>query len=153
VAIHKTHHNDSCIGYWPEDAAKASAAIAALRDGAVQRVEAMHANKYGTACSVVEAEGFIEGVLGCPPSTHKSDGLPGSTVSAAETILTTTARALRCAASWLSNDGDRATVNEVAQSVETAEATDESLGDICPVCQEVLCDDDCPLEPVRREFN
>jgi hypothetical protein len=27
------------------------------------------------------------------------------------------------------------------------------LGDLCPVCEEVLCDDDCPLEPVRREFN
>jgi hypothetical protein len=87
-----------------------------------------------------------------PPSAYTSEGSPESTL-AAENILSTTARALRCAASWLSNDKDRATVNEVAHSVETAEPTDESLGDVCPVCEEVLCDDDCPLEPVRREFN
>ena len=44
-------------------------------------------------------------------------------------------------------------MNDVARSVETAQPTDESLGDVCPVCEEVLCDDDCPLEPLRREFN
>ena len=65
----------------------------------------------------------------------------------------TSVGALRHAASWLSNDEDRQTVNDVAAAVEAAEPTDESLGDLCPVCEEVLCDEDCPLEPVRAPFN
>ena len=56
--------------------------------------------------------------------------------------VTIVAATLRIAAEWFSGD-DRDTMREVADQTERA------WDDICPVCEEVDCDDDCPLENLR----
>ncbi|MCX5598425.1 hypothetical protein OOK29_09770 [Streptomyces phaeochromogenes] len=56
--------------------------------------------------------------------------------------VTVVAATLRTAAEWFSGD-DRDTMREVADQTERA------WDDICPVCEEVDCDDDCPLEDLR----
>lgn len=57
-------------------------------------------------------------------------------------VVTTVAATLRTAAEWFSGD-DRDTLRQVADQAERA------WDDICPVCEEVDCDDDCPLEGLR----
>lgn len=57
--------------------------------------------------------------------------------------VVTTAAALRTAAEWFSGD-DRDTMRGVADDTERAWD-----GACCPVCEEVTCDEGCPLEHVR----
>ncbi|MDQ0809835.1 hypothetical protein QFZ63_001549 [Streptomyces sp. B3I7] len=52
------------------------------------------------------------------------------------------AATLRTAAEWFSGD-DRDTMREVADQ------TEQTWDDICPVCEEVDCDQGCPLEDLR----
>lgn len=56
------------------------------------------------------------------------------------------AKALRTAAYWLP-DEQQALLLEAAEGAET-----HWDGACCPVCQEVWCDDGCPLEEVRAEL-
>jgi hypothetical protein len=57
-------------------------------------------------------------------------------------VVATVAATLRTAAEWFSGD-DRDTLREVADQVE------RDWDDICPVCEEVDCDEGCPLEDLR----
>ena len=57
--------------------------------------------------------------------------------------VTTVAATLRTAAEWFSGD-DRDMMREVADDAERA--WDSAC---CPVCEEVTCDEGCPLEHVR----
>jgi hypothetical protein len=59
------------------------------------------------------------------------------------TIVSTTASTLRVAAQWLSGE-DRDMLLETAANTETD--WDETC---CPVCEEVTCDEGCPLESIR----
>jgi hypothetical protein len=62
--------------------------------------------------------------------------------------LAVIAATLRTAADWLPDD-HREMLRETAQGVESC--TDSySLSFCCPVCQEVHCDEGCPLEHVRK---
>ncbi|MWA08768.1 hypothetical protein [Streptomyces sp. BA2] len=56
--------------------------------------------------------------------------------------VTIVAATLRTAAEWFSGD-DRDTMREVADQTEA------NWDSICPVCEEVDCDEDCPLEHLR----
>ena len=57
----------------------------------------------------------------------------------------TITRTLRTVSEWLTNEGDKIMLLEVAANVESS--TDMSW--VCPVCEEIVCDDGCPLEEVR----
>ncbi|WP_030757254.1 hypothetical protein [Streptomyces sp. NRRL F-5135] len=57
--------------------------------------------------------------------------------------VVTAAATLRTAAEWFSGD-DRDTMREVADQAER-----DRDGICCPVCEEVDCDEGCPLEHVR----
>lgn len=58
----------------------------------------------------------------------------------AETVIAT----LRTAAEWMERDTDRAMMLEAAERAEL-----DWDGACCPVCEEVTCDDGCPLNRVR----
>lgn len=65
-----------------------------------------------------------------------------------KTDLDTIVKTLRfLAAGWLETDGDRQWVTEVADEIEAGRL---DTG-VCPLCQEVECDEDCPLELHRWE--
>lgn len=61
-------------------------------------------------------------------------------------IVATTASTLRVAADWLSGE-DRNMLLEAAANTEIN--WDDAC---CPVCEEVTCDEGCPLESVREDF-
>jgi hypothetical protein len=63
-----------------------------------------------------------------------------------ELVVATVIATLRYAAEWL-NDDDRNLLSETADQV-AAEDPREAL--CCPVCEEVECDEGCPLAGVRR---
>lgn len=64
--------------------------------------------------------------------------------------IVATIKTLRFAATWL-NDDDRDTLRQAAEQVElVADGGDDLSGEVCcPVCEEVACDDDCPLDGLR----
>ncbi len=64
--------------------------------------------------------------------------------------LVTVARTLREAASWIGEE-DRQTLYIAAELVEAAD--DETLYMICPVCEETVCDEGCPLEELRAKID
>jgi hypothetical protein len=66
--------------------------------------------------------------------------------SDADTIRAATAATLRTVAEW----GPTITREEFLAVAEQVEAMTGNDGWCCPVCEEVECDDGCPLEPVRR---
>lgn len=51
---------------------------------------------------------------------------------------------LRTASEWIKDEGDRILLVEAA-----AEVAGNDLSWLCPMCQEVLCDDGCPLSEAR----
>jgi hypothetical protein len=102
----------------------------------------------GDKSHVIETRGLPDGYEPAPLGISSP---PRTICEADKARLQATARTLRSVATWLGDDKERATLVTVAEEVESA--TEDSLGDVCPVCQEVLCDDDCPLEPVRRGLN
>jgi hypothetical protein len=66
-------------------------------------------------------------------------------------IVKTTVNTLRQVA-WVQNmDYGSVSLSEMADDVE--QATIDSLSEICPLCEEVVCDGGCPLEPVRKELS
>ena len=62
-------------------------------------------------------------------------------------IAATVAATLRVAATWITGDEDRATLFETAEQVERDPGPDSMS---CPLCEEITCDDGCPMEPVRQ---
>ena len=60
-------------------------------------------------------------------------------------VINATAATLAYLAGWPGTDEQRAVLRETARAVLSV-----SRDDICcPVCQEIQCDSDCPLYPVR----
>lgn len=55
------------------------------------------------------------------------------------------AATLRTASGWMGDDGDRIVLIETAANVMNSK--DPSW--TCPVCDEIICDDGCPLAEVR----
>lgn len=66
-----------------------------------------------------------------------------------EIIRTATAATLRQVAGWVSDDSLRDSIYDAAELVERSGPED---WDCCPVCEEVECDDGCPLEPIRLDY-
>lgn len=68
-------------------------------------------------------------------------------------IVAATVAALRGAASWLGDDEDMRMLRDAAEAI-CAEADSGQLFDgtdgCCPFCEEVTCDDGCPLQPLRN---
>lgn len=67
-------------------------------------------------------------------------------------IRTATAATLRQVAFWgLVFDGGtvESTCDELLEIARQVEQLDVADDFCCPVCEEVTCDDGCPLEPVR----
>lgn len=64
-----------------------------------------------------------------------------------EETLEVVARTLHMAADWYPFTDHAAELHEVAEAVERSD--EDSLGMCCPVCEEVRCDDHCPLENIR----
>lgn len=58
----------------------------------------------------------------------------------------TVAATLRSVAAWCDTDRDRDELYNMATAVEAGDDDD-----CCPVCQEVTCDEDCPLVEVRNK--
>jgi len=54
------------------------------------------------------------------------------------------AATLRTASGWIKDEGDRILLIESA-----AEIADSDLSWCCPMCDEIACDDGCPLAEVR----
>ena len=68
--------------------------------------------------------------------------------SETDTVVKTTAATIRYLAGWFDTGPGLPDLLETARLVET---TDEN--DICcPVCQEVVCDEHCPLATVRARW-
>ena len=94
-----------------------------------------------------------------PPAPVSLDSIPGSATDVggsagqvpAELIIATAAALLRQVAQWgLSFDyyggqSARDALYAVADQVAAYRP-----GDLCPVCEEVDCDEDCALRPVRH---
>jgi len=69
----------------------------------------------------------------------------------AEAVVTAVARTLRQLAGW--SDDDRAPADLYALAVEVENPALLNPADLasvsCPMCQELICDDDCPLAQIR----
>jgi hypothetical protein len=62
-------------------------------------------------------------------------------------VASTVAATIRTVAEWISNDKDRDLLHSAAQQVEHNPGPDSIC---CPLCEEITCDDGCPMEVVRR---
>lgn len=62
-----------------------------------------------------------------------------------QVVKEVTARTLRTVAAWLP-DGQRDELRRIADQVANSRAVN---GPSCPVCQEAICDEGCPLERLR----
>jgi len=71
--------------------------------------------------------------------------VPAAVPGALDLVKRTLAAAYRQAATWIDNPGDMQALNSLAYYIEKFDGTDAC----CPVCQEVVCDTGCPLEPIR----
>lgn len=69
---------------------------------------------------------------------------PEAAPNESERAVQLIAATLRTAAEQIQGDTDRITLREIAGTVESNWG-----GDCCPLCQEVTCDDGCPLQDVR----
>lgn len=76
-----------------------------------------------------------------------------------ERIRTAVADTLRYArVNWISNtavtnnSGDRQIAEDLASAEEATRSWGMEPGWCCPFCQEVTCDEDCPLARVREEL-
>lgn len=54
------------------------------------------------------------------------------------------AATLRTASEWIKDKGDRILLIEAAANVAGSD-----LGWCCPMCEEILCDEGCPLAEIR----
>lgn len=68
-------------------------------------------------------------------------GLQG-TGSARVQVVAETLRFL--ADGWVRDEDDQRWLRDVAEQIER-----ELTPDCCPLCEEIVCDDHCPLAPVR----
>jgi hypothetical protein len=57
------------------------------------------------------------------------------------------AATIRTVAGWISSDQDRDLLHSAAEQVERDPGPDSIC---CPLCEEIACDDGCPMETVRR---
>jgi hypothetical protein len=67
-------------------------------------------------------------------------------------VVAAVAATLRHVAEWglaFDNGPARSELMDLARQVEALEQADDFC---CPVCEEVVCDDGCPLAEVRRRF-
>jgi hypothetical protein len=62
-------------------------------------------------------------------------------------IVRATGATFRYLAQWFGDEEQRAALLEMA---EAAEHLDDDM--TCPVCEEMTCDEGCPLEPVRSRM-
>lgn len=78
-------------------------------------------------------------VRGEPPRS----AMTGPPVPAEETV-----RVISHTLRWLVSGGwlDRAWLRDVVERLALGEPADWA---VCPLCEETVCDDDCPLEDVR----
>lgn len=51
---------------------------------------------------------------------------------------------LRMASEWIADEGDRTLLIEAAANVANSD-----MSWVCPMCEEVACDDHCPLAEIR----
>jgi hypothetical protein len=65
-------------------------------------------------------------------------------------VIDAVARTLRYISCWADEDRAAPELIELAGIIER-EYVGGDGGGCCPVCQEVTCDDGCPLKPVRDE--
>lgn len=64
-------------------------------------------------------------------------------------VVTAVVRTLRYTAQWREDDRSRRAFVQLAQVVEAEYERGDVADWCCPICQEVECDDDCPLAVIR----